>query len=101
MDRLLDERDRAERDPRREPDPAPAAAPPSRTLATTLGNHAVARLARRGVARQPVEEEEELEAGTASAAPPAGEVAAPEDVAPDEAQALSQLDELSEDEPLE
>jgi len=84
MERLLDARDHDARHSRRDVAPAPA----PRTLASMLGNHAVARLAQRGVARAAAEHDQD------EAAPDA----APGAVAADEAEGLTKLDELPEDE---
>lgn len=91
--------------------PAQAAPAPSLAWASAIGNQAVQRLARRSVAREAIEEEEELEESAPEpeavedAAPaaeedaaPAAEEAPPEGFAPEEAAGLEALDELPEDE---
>jgi hypothetical protein len=71
--------------------------------ASAIGNQAVQRLARRTLAREAVEEKEE-EAEEGASAPEAAEgaegaaAAAPEDIAPEEAEGAAALDELPEDE---
>jgi hypothetical protein len=71
--------------------------------ASAVGNQAVQRLARRTVAREAVEEEDELEQSAPEPEPveeaaPAAEDAAPEGFAPEEAAGLAALDDLPEDE---
>jgi hypothetical protein len=87
-----------------------AAAPPAQSApvgplvwASAVGNQAVQRLARRTVAREAVEEEDELEQSAPEPEPveeaaPAAEDAAPEGFAPEEAAGLAALDDLPEDE---
>lgn len=87
MERLLDARDHDARHSPREATPTPV----PRTLASMLGNHAVARLAQRGVAREAGEHDEDDEATP-------GGGAAPGAVPADEAEGLTKLDELPEDE---
>ena len=84
-----------------------ASSPPAQEArvawASAIGNQAVQRLARRTLAREAVEEEEEVDEGASApeaveeAAPPA-DAAPPEDVAPAEAEGLAALDDLPEDE---
>jgi hypothetical protein len=109
----------------RAPAPPKQAAPAgSLAWASAVGNQAVQRLARRSVAREAVEEEEEVDESTgapeavegamtaAEAAPPGdlapqpaaedaapgADAAPPGDFAPEEAAGLAALDDLPEDE---